>query len=86
MLDDWTQEVADILHLYMVLDTAQRKPFTVKSSFARGQAQWIAFCASEGFLSTRVGEHKWADKWHITATGRKLLGELEDDLADYTKH
>jgi hypothetical protein len=86
MLDDWTQEVADILHLYMVLDTAQRKPFTVKSGFARNQAQWIAFCASEGFLSTRVEQHTWGDKWHVTASGRKLLGELEDDLAEYTKH
>jgi len=86
MLEEWTQEVSDILHLFMVLDTTKRKPFTVKSAFARTNAAWVAFCASEAFLTTRIGAETWGNKWLITAAGEQLLKELEDDLSEYTKH
>jgi len=87
MFEEWieSEEVAHMLHLYMVLDTAQRKPFTVKSTFARAQAQWVAFCASEGFLSIKESENFWGDKWNVTATGQQFLGDLKDDLDKYTK-
>lgn len=83
VLERWTQELADVLHLYMCLDTAKRRPFTVKSQFARSNAAWVGFAASNGFLSTQVAEFGWGNKWLITPRGEGLLKELEDDLQEF---
>ncbi len=69
--------------MHMVLDIANRTPFTCKSKFARQHAEWIAVCASEGFLTTKVSSEKWGNRWRTTNNGKQLLEELQHDIKDF---
>jgi hypothetical protein len=48
---------------------------TTKSDFARTEADAIAAAASEGFITTRVGEDTYARTWLPTAIGLEVLEE-----------
>jgi len=82
-LSNATEEILDILAMHMVLDIANRTPFTCKSKFARQNAEWIAVCASEGFLTTKVSAEKWGNRWRTTNNGKQLLEELQDDITEF---
>ena len=43
----------NLLLLFIIIDRAWRKPFTVKSDFARVGALHVAIAASEGFITNR---------------------------------
>lgn len=50
----------------------------------------IAIAASEGFITTNVGDDNWDDKWRITEIGMEFKEELNEILQnvfeDTTNH
>ena len=84
-IEAWTEEMSDLISIYFVLDSSKKSPFTVKSKFARDCAEWIGFCASEGFITTKVDHQAWDNKWRITVSGNQLHRDLEDELSQLTK-
>ena len=57
-----TDDIQHFMSAYIVLDRAWRRPFSIKSNFARTGAFHVALCASEGLISTNVGEDIWGTK------------------------
>ena len=72
-----TDQLAAIVTLYVVLDRAWRRPFTVSSQFARQGAFYVAIAASEGMITTNCGEDTWGNRWLITEHGMETKGELD---------
>lgn len=66
----------------MVVDMARINPFTTKSNFARDAANEIAVAASEGFISTRLDENKFTNRWMITMEGLQFLEDMKDVIAE----
>jgi hypothetical protein len=65
------------LKLTEVLLRAYQSPFTTRSEFARTNAEWVAVCACQGFISTSiVGDEEFGRVWHITVMGLIHLREL----------
>lgn len=59
-----------------VLSRAYQTPFTTRSDFARNNAELVAVCACEGFISTKtVGTNQFGRRWHITVMGLMRLRE-----------
>ena len=75
-----TNEIAVMMSVYVVLDRAWRRPFTVSSQFARQGAFFIGLAASEGFITTNVGEDTWGNRWLITERGMETKGEIDELL------
>ena len=70
-------EQVALRELYRTLSKAHRNPFLTKSRFARAKADLIAACASQGYITTRVNEHGFGNKWCITDFGIQTMYELE---------
>lgn len=68
------------MSIYVVLDRAWRRPFTVSSQFARQGAFYIGLAASEDFITTNVGEDTWGNRWLITERGMETKGEIDELL------
>lgn len=63
--------------LTKVLKRAYQIPFTSRSDFARQHAEWVAMCACEGLITTRlVGTEEYGKVWHITVMGLLKLREI----------
>ena len=77
-----TNNIKNLMALYVVLDRAWRQPFTLKSDFARAGAFHVALAASEGFISTKVDVETWGKRWLITEVGMEVKGELDDILRE----
>lgn len=77
-----TNNIKNLMALYVVLDRAWRQPFTLKSDFARTGAFHVALAASEGFISTKVDVETWGKRWLITEVGMEVKGELDDVLRE----
>ena len=77
-----TPEIDNLMSLYIVLDRAWRRPFSIKSSFARTGAFPVSVAASEGLITTNMTEDLWGNKWSITELGRETKGELDELLQD----
>jgi len=77
-----TNNIKNLMALYVVLDRAWRQPFTLKSDFARTGAFHVALAASEGFISTKVDVETWGKRWLITEVGMEVKGELDDILRE----
>ena len=75
---DLTQEVLETLrNLFRLLQYTHRSPYLTKSRFARANAELIALCASEGYITTRIDNLRWGNLWCITDFGIEYLNELE---------
>jgi hypothetical protein len=62
--------------LTKVLIHAYQYPFTTRSDFARNNAELVAVCACEGFISTKtVGTNQFGRRWHISVMGLMHLRE-----------
>lgn len=64
-----------------VLRRAWRKPFKLKSDYARDNAHFIAMAASDGFITTRIAAGLYGHVWHITPKGIGhlwILGDMND--------
>lgn len=77
-----TPQIESFMSLFIILDRARRKPFAVKSNFARNGAFHVAICASEGLISTNIGEDMWGSKWMLTEVGLETKGELNGILSE----
>lgn len=60
-----------------VIKTSWLNQVTTKSNFARENANAIAAAASEGFLTTRVGEDHYTRYWLPTPVGLEFLSEID---------
>ena len=72
-----SQQLESFMSTYITLDRAWRKPFKVKSTFAREGAFYVALCASENFITTNIAEDTWGDRWIITEVGMEAKRELD---------
>ena len=77
-----TDDVNYLMSVYIVLDRAWRKPFSIKSNFARRGAWHVALAASEGLISTCIAEHDWGSRWGITELGIESKGAIGDILQE----
>lgn len=68
---------------YVVLDKAWRKPFKLKSNFAREAALYVATCCSLGFISNQVDEETFADYYQITPLGMDYKDSLDEVLNEF---
>lgn len=53
---------------------------TVKSDFAREQAALVAACASEGYLTTRIGTGLYVPAWLVTPIGLEFLQDHHPEI------
>ena len=83
------EQMAHTMAIYLVLDRAHRRSFSVKSRFAREGAFYVAMAASEGWITTAAGEHEdneqWANHWVITESGIRMRRQLDEILRAATK-
>ena len=70
-------QLESFMSTIITLDRAWRKPFKVKSTFAREGAFYVALCASENFITTNIAEDTWGDRWIITEVGMEAKRELD---------
>lgn len=73
-------EMRALFAIYLTVEKARVEPFSTKSRFARIAANEIAIAASEGFISNRLDEGVFTNKWMITADGIEFLEEISDDF------
>jgi len=77
------------MSIYIVLDRAHRRSFSVKSRFAREGAFYVAMAASEAWITTAAGEHEdneqWANHWAITEAGIRMKRQFDEILRSITK-
>ena len=83
------EQMAHTMAIYIVLDRAHRRSFSVKSRFAREGAFYVAMTASEGWITTAADEHpsneQWANHWVITESGIRMRRQLDEILRAVTK-
>lgn len=77
-----TNHMEDFILTYTTLDRAWRKPFTVSSKFAREGAFYVALCASEGWITTKIDEETYGNRWNISEFGMGVKKELNHVLRD----
>jgi hypothetical protein len=66
--------------VYTVLHNTWRSPYTTKSDFARAHANYVAMCASEDLITTKIAEDTWGNEWLITEMGMAFMQELQFTL------
>ena len=66
--------------VYTVLHTTWRSPYTTKSDFARAHANYVAMCASEALITTKIADDTWGNEWLITEMGMAFMQELQFTL------
>lgn len=71
-----------VLIALTVLAKAWYEPFTTKSDFAREHADFVAMCASEGYITTKVDEDAYGNKWVITQDGIAAYHGLKGNYYD----
>ena len=53
---------------------------TTKSDFARVEADAIAAAASEGYITTRIGQDEYSRLWLPTPVGLEYLSEVHPEV------
>ena len=83
------EQMAHTMSIYIVLDRAHRRSFSVKSRFAREGAFYVGMAASEAWITTAADEHpsneQWANHWAITEAGIRMKRQLDEILRSITK-
>ena len=77
-----SEYLENLILLFVVIDRSWRKPFTVKSDFARVGALHVAVAASEGFMTTKIDEDSWGKRWFITPEGQDIHEEISSTLKE----
>lgn len=57
------------MEIMLVIQKAKITPFTTKSDFAREFANPIALAACEGFISTKLNDETYTNRWMVTQDG-----------------
>jgi hypothetical protein len=60
-----------------LLDLIWRSKVSVKSTYARSNAEVVALAASLQMITTKTGVSTFANEWQITNTGLSWLNERE---------
>jgi hypothetical protein len=76
----------NLILLFVIIDRSWRKPFTVKSDFARIGALHVAIAASEGFITTQIDEDSWGKRWYVTLDGQDIHEEISRTLKEVIYH
>lgn len=83
------EQMAHTMAIYLVLDRAHRRSFSVKSRFAREGAFYVGMAASEAWITTAADDHpsneQWANHWVITESGIRMRRQLDEILRAVTK-
>jgi hypothetical protein len=61
-----------------VLEEAYRGCFTVKSDFARSNAELVACAASLALITTQTSPVSFGRDWRVTAKGLRWLNEMKE--------
>jgi hypothetical protein len=61
------------LRIAQVLERSRMDPPKLKSDFSRSNADVIAMCASEGFITTKIATGFYGTRWLITPLGLSHL-------------
>ena len=72
------QSELGLMCVYDVCRRAWLDGISVKGRFARSSALWVAMAATEGLISTKVDDERWASAWMITDGGIEFMMELEN--------
>ena len=83
-IDEIDEQNHGLFAVAMVVDMARINPFTTKSGFARMAANEVGIAASEGFISTRITDQKFANRWMVTMEGLQFLEGVMDEIT--TRH
>ena len=75
-------QMAHTMSLYITLDRAWRRGFSVKSRFARDGAFYVAMAATEGWITNHLDGDEWGNSWAITEEGMEFKKGLDDVLRD----
>ena len=83
------EQMAHTMAIYLVLDRAHRRSFSVKSRFAREGAFYVGMAASEGWVTTAADDHsdneQWGNHWVSTESGIRMRRQLSEVLRQATK-
>ena len=77
-IDPDDEELAPLVPIYVTLLRARTKPFSTKSNYARMAADFVAICASEGLISTRLEHETYGNQWLITELGLEWMRDFDD--------
>jgi len=77
-----SEYLENLILLFVIIDRGWRKPFTVKSDFARVGALHVAIAASEGFITTQLDEDSWGNRWFVTPDGQDIHEEISSTLKE----
>ena len=78
-VDEW---LTHLVCVFVVIDRATRRPFTVKSDFARTSAMHVAMAASDGLITTQVDDNIYGRRWLITPLGKEVKEAINAVLKD----
>lgn len=67
-----------------VVTEAYRRGYTVKSDYARKQADYIGMAASMGLISTRLYGNVFSSEWRPTVRGLEWLEDNFDIILEDT--
>lgn len=76
------EPLENLVSMFIIIDRAWRKPFTVKSDFAREGALQVAIAASQGFITTNIDDETWGKHWLVTPYGQEIHDEIKHILKD----
>lgn len=82
---DFSTDEQQLLAFWLILDRSARKPFTLKSDFARSAAWYVAVCATKGLISIEIDQDVFGDRWAITAEGEDFMETIDAKLREITK-
>lgn len=82
---DFVSEPDHLLAFWLVLDTAARNPFTIKSDLARRAAFHVAVCASEELITVKIDYETYSKKWHLTEKGNGVMEQIYDQLQQFSQ-
>lgn len=77
-----TDDIEHFMSIYIILDRAWRRPFSIKSNFARSGAFHVALAASEALITTNLGDDIWGNKWAISEIGKETKGDIDELFQD----
>jgi len=70
------------MEIMLVIQKAKITPFTTKSDFAREFANPIALAACEGFISTKLNDDTYTNRWMVTQDGLAWFEGAVNVLSD----
>lgn len=64
--------------LAWVINEVHLRGFTVKSGYARSNAELVAMAASLQLITTRISKNLYGNEWQVTVKGLRWLNEMKE--------